>query len=534
MQHSEEHSEQEQLAVTHTSAGSIADDPRVTDAMEAYLSQLEAGRMPNREEFLARYPEIADQLEGQLEGLEFLHRLAPQAVGTKTDATDPADDRIGSRATLGDFRLIRQIGRGGMGVVYEAEQLSLGRKVAVKVLPFAAMLDAQHRKRFYNEARAAATLDHPNIVPVYFVGDERGVHFFAMQLINGQSLAEVIDGLRGQTTNYPLSGRVGRGSGRGGHASETLSGPESPTLPKGEYQDGLPSAKELETRPDFHSAVSTQRNHDRSKFFQTAARFGAEAAEALEHAHGLGILHRDIKPGNLLIDAAGKLWVADFGLATIENDETLTRTGGVVGTAAYMSPEQASDSHRIDGRSDVYSLGATLYELLTLRRLRGESQTRADVGSGRDQDRTSLGPVDGSIPADLETIVLKSVSSDPADRYQSAGAMAEDLRSFLGGHEIKARRLTLVQRQARWLRRHRRLTTAAVAASFLLIAAFGTVMSIYSRQLSNNARELEIAAAKAEVSKREAEKQTELANQRLERANRASRRRGRASCSRGE
>lgn len=564
--HSPDRTDQGPCATARTSKGAGDEDPRLTAAREAYVQERKAGRIPSRKEFLARYPELADQLAG----LEFLHSDAFQNTDECATLQFSGDHRLAPHATLGDFQLIRQIGHGGMGVVYEAEQLSLGRKVAVKVLPFAAMLNKQHRKRFHNEARAAATLDHPNIVPVYFVGQERGIHFFAMHLIEGQSLAELIEGLRGISTNHPPSlplasqqeATVGRGSR--GHARETLSGPVSPTPPKRgltnrepkalaadvqaitvvtskpdasvngsevktdssdlleeQCQKVVPSVHETEVQSDFQSAVSTQRSERPNEFFQTAARLGAEAAEALEHAHQLGILHRDIKPGNLLIDSTGKLWVADFGLATIEHDETLTRTGGVVGTAAYMSPEQASDSHRIDGRSDVYSLGATLYELLTLRRYRSDDLT-VTTSSGRpDHGVESPNRMHATVPVDLETIVIKALASDPSDRYQSAHAMADDLRLFIDGREIKARRLTLVQRFVRWLRCHQKLTTAAIVASFLVITVFGTAMSVYSRKLSNHARQLGLALADARDSRIEAEQQTKLAQSRLERAERS-------------
>lgn len=411
-------------------------------------------------------------------------RSADQA-DRHTESVPPDEDVLLSRKRLGDFLLIRQIGHGGMGVVYEAEQLSLARKVAVKILPFAAMLNQQHRKRFHNEARAVATLDHPNIVPVYFVGEERGVHFYAMHLIEGQSVAQLIESLRGECPGQ------------------------------------APSADKYETVGDLRSVISTQRSSHRDEFFLTVAHLGAEAAEGLEHAHQVGILHRDIKPGNLMVDTSRKLWITDFGLASIEHGETLTRTGGVIGTAAYMSPEQASDSHRIDGRSDVYSLGATLYELLTLRRHRSDDATRVAPNSEGDKKAVSSIRFDSKIPIDLETIVIKALAVDPLDRYQTAGAMADDLRSFIAGREIRARRLTLVQRQARWLRRHRRLTTAVITTSCLLMAGLGAVSLVYSRQLSNHARQLELALMDAQESHIEAEKQTRLAKQQLARAERS-------------
>lgn len=440
-------------------------------------------------------------------------RLSARSVdqGRRTAKSEIADeDILLSRKTLGDFRLIRQIGYGGMGVVYEAEQLSLARKVAVKILPFASMLNQQHRRRFHNEALAAATLDHPNIVPVYFVGEDRGVHFYAMHLIEGHSIAELIAEMRGEKT-------LATGSKPSGLSHSDLPDVSRRSAIKS------PRAHKTETVADYHSAVSTQRSNHPENYFLTVARLGAEAAEGLDHAHQVGILHRDIKPGNLMVDNAGKLWITDFGLASMEHGESLTRTGGVVGTAAYMSPEQAADSHHVDNRSDVYSLGATLYEMLTLRKHRSDDETVVESTSGANRAVMSFNSFGKKIPVDLETIVLKSLSYDPADRYNTALEMANDLRSYIMGREIKARRLTLAQRLGRFLRRHRRLTTAATILSFLVIASFGTIMWVYSRQLSVYARQLEHALTDAQESHIEAEAQARKARQQLERAERSER-----------
>ena len=171
------------------------DDPRIAQVVEEYLAALEKGDCPNREKFLSRHADMADALGECLDALEFVHVTAGQ-LQLERDDEDAATNTRPQLGVVGEFRIVREIGRGGMGVVYEAEQRSLGRRVALKVLPFAAMLDKKQLARFQNEARAAATLDHPNIVHVYSVGSERGVHFYAMQLIEGKSLAEVIGEIR--------------------------------------------------------------------------------------------------------------------------------------------------------------------------------------------------------------------------------------------------------------------------------------------------------------------------------------------------
>jgi len=315
-------------------ADSGPDDPHVLQAVEEYLAALEAGQAPQRDEFLARHAAIAARLAEYLDGLELIHRAAPVA-GADTSADD-----LGGAEPLGDFRLVREAGRGGMGIVYEAIQRSLSRRVALKVLPFAATMDARQLQRFQNEARAAASLDHPHIVHVHAVGCERGVHYYAMQFIEGQTLAGLIADLR-QASGQPVA-------------------PEAqPTTPH------TPDTSAPDTAP--RAAASTERTPQYRANFRRVAELGIQAAEALDHAHTLGIVHRDIKPANLLVDGRGGLWVTDFGLAHIQSDARLTMTGDLVGTLRYMSPEQALAKRVVvDHRTDVYSLGATLYELLTL------------------------------------------------------------------------------------------------------------------------------------------------------------------------
>ena len=278
-----------------------------------------------------------------------------------------------------------------MGVVYEAEQISLGRRVALKVLPFAAMLDKQQLNRFKNEARAAGTLDHPNIVAIHSVGVERGVHYYAMQLIEGQSLAQVVEQLRNSNLPRPL------GEGRG----EAQVDAASRAAPSDNI--GCDSLKSRSARGTYcrHRPHRSHSRHStllapRSQLSPPAntsariAQLGIQAAEALDHAHQNGILHRDIKPANLLVDDTGKLWITDFGLARIEQDAGMTMTGDLLGTLRYMSPEQALAKRVVvDHRSDIYSLGVTLYELLTLQPAYSATTARNCCAKSRSKSRES-------------------------------------------------------------------------------------------------------------------------------------------------
>jgi serine/threonine protein kinase len=361
-------------------------------------------------------------------------------------------------APLGDFRIVREVGRGGMGILYEAEQMSLGRRVALKVLPFAATMDPRHLQRFQNEARAAASLEHPHIVPVYGVGCERGVHYYAMKFIDGQSLAAVIDEWKkAKETNH-----------RGTENTE----------------------KRQQTVVSSLCSLCLYGSDD---FFKTVAEWGTQAAEALEHAHGVGIVHRDVKPANLMIDSQGRLWVTDFGLARTAADAGLTMTGDVLGTLRYMSPEQALAKHGlVDHRTDVYSLGVTLYELLT--------RTPAVGGKDREQILNAITldeprpprALDAMIPQDLETILLKAIAKNAAERYVTAKEMAEDFKRFLSDKPISARPPSLLKKAAKWSRRHKSIMYAAAACLViaLIVLAIATFVIVGERNEAVRQRDL--------------------------------------------
>jgi serine/threonine protein kinase len=414
--------------------------PREGQALEAALQEcmreLEAGRPLGAEQVRARWPELAEPLLGCLEALAFV-----QQAGADVRPADAA--RIFGNEPLGDFRIVREVGRGGMGVVYEAEQISLGRRVALKVLPFAAALDPRQFQRFRQEAHAAACLTHPHIVPVFGVGCERGVHYYAMQFVDGQPLTELV---RARRQEAGLDEPPDALATTGPFATPTTAGRATP-------------------RPG-----STGTREDEA-YFRRVAELGAQAADALQHAHDYGIIHRDVKPGNLMLDGTGKLWVTDFGLARLERDANLTRTGDILGTARYMSPEQAQGLHSsMDHRSDVYSLGVTLYELLTLRPAVPGDDRMEVLRKIVEEDPVSPRSLVPSIPVDLETVVLKAMSKEPSERYQNAGELAADLRRFLADEAIQARRPTWDQTVKRLVRRYPVLVLTVATAAVLLLS----------------------------------------------------------------
>ena len=519
------------------------DDPRVVRALEEYSAALKAGQKPDRREFQARYPEIATTLAECLDGLEFVRATAPLlqpiAGGQPAAATE-----FSPEGPLGDYRILREIGRGGMGVVYEAVQISLGRQVALKVLPFAAALDAKQLQRFKNEAQAAAHLHHQNIVPVYGVGCERGVHYYAMQYINGQTLSAMIAELR------PLAGldsevQVGSATVARALASELASGSwappprcraysqltgpympmrSSPATVAAGWPPG-PAASEMATRP--MAGVSTEHSTQSPAFFRTVANLGVQAAEALEYAHGVGVTHRDIKPANLLVDLRGNLWITDFGLSHFQNQAGLTMTGDLVGTLRYMSPEQAlAQRVAIDHRTDVYSLGATLYELLTLEPVFDGRNRLELLRQIAFEEPKSPRRFNKSIPAELDTIVLKALEKNPADRYASAQELADDLGRFLNDESIRAKRPSLLQRGRKWARRHKPIVWSALVATVLVSLLAVGVLALSNVRINEEQKLTAKALGEAQIEKRQKTEQLWEALLAQARANRLSRRAG--------
>lgn len=459
-----------------------ADQSRLVEALDRYVAALEAGEAEPIERYAAVQLDLDERQRQELidclEGVVVIHGAVEAARG------DSGEDLQSSAAydldedtprQIGDYRLVREIGRGGMGLVYEAEELSLCRRVALKVLPFAAVLDQRQITRFRNEAQAAAGLHHTNIVPVFAIGQERGVHYYAMQYIEGRSLAQAIAELRRDAA--------------------------SPASPEATTQTAIAVGSTASP------SILGETNRTTS-FFHAAARLGEAAADALAHAHDLGVVHRDIKPSNLLIDERGEVWVADFGLARMQTDLGVTATGDVVGTLRYMSPEQARGrADQIDGRTDVYALGATLYELLTLRHAHPGDDRQRLLNRLERVDPTPLRKHNPAIPADLENIVLRAMEKDRDTRYASAAELRDDLRRFLEGKPTVARPPTLWERGAKWANRRR--GALAIAAG---VMALVTAVSVVSGVMVNSARQRAVAAlAESEVQREHAEQSLDRA-----------------------
>jgi len=408
-----------------------------------FVSRHRSGEYPTIDEYAIEYPELADDIKELFPIVAALEKLKIQEARSIDGRASLAGAQI---ERFGDLRMIREIGRGGMGVVFEAEQESVGRQVAVKVLPKQLRANAKYAQRFQYEARTAASLHHPNIVPVLDVGQQDGFHYYVMQRIDGVGLDEILrqvetgacipaaqdlSGLahaltedengRGQHEEFStLRNRAIRDTSRDGTMLETH-------WVRGQVDgdgDVLPA-----TPRDSPSASSGQTPDLGSVYWQSAARLGAQVAEALQYTHAKGILHRDIKPANLIVDAQGTAWIADFGLAKALDEEETGASDDVVGTLPYMAPERLQREE--DARSDIYSLGLTLYEMLTLCPAFGGTDRDTLVHQIVTDEPARPRQIRPEIPEDLEAIVLKAIAREPEHRYQSAGELAADLQRFL-------------------------------------------------------------------------------------------------------
>jgi len=378
------------------------------------------------DEILAAHPDAAPALRERLDHLASLGILqAP-----KSSAAIPEH--------LGEFRLLRQIGRGGMGIVYLAEQTALQRHVALKLVHPEQLFFGGARERFRREVLAVARLQHPGIVPILTCGEAEGIPFYAMDLVHGASVGEVLAELAGT-------------------APDALTGPAL----RAALQRAMAKKKELEgvqDAPVFQGAWTN-----------VCCRLVREAAVALQHAHDQGVLHRDLKPSNLLLTSTGQVRLIDFGLASARGEQRLTRSGATLGSLPYMAPEQVrGDVANVDVRTDVYALGVTLYELLTLALPHGD-------GSGNTRERILAGHVEppsrsnGFVHADAEAVCLKAMDLDPARRYRTAAEFANDLQAFLEHRTVAARRPSLLLRSRRWARRNPMRAATAIVAFVVLV-----------------------------------------------------------------
>jgi serine/threonine protein kinase len=480
-----------------------------------YLQRQRNGEHPAISDYVARYPALAAQIEDLFPAIGALEQLKTERAGAQSGRGAWAAVQL---ERLGDFRILREIGRGGMGIVYEAFQESLGRHVAVKVLPRQSLLDAKQSERFRREAQTAARLHHTNIVPLFGVGEQEGHHYFVMQLIEGVSLDAILAQLRefraaggaaaaaqdaerppagtgspseaarlaaslvegrfwqAEAGSSPSEGALESGQAAGEPSAGAGSPPPSAAAAAGEAISAAAEVRGVaEPAPGPSAAVPAGAAPSRlgRRYWRSVATIGLQVADALGYAHAHHTLHRDIKPANLLLDSQGVVWITDFGLARALDQDHASQATALSGTLRYMAPEQFLG--HLDARSDLYSLGLTLYELLTLQPAFADTSRSQLIRKITQQQPPRPRKLDPGVPRDLETIVLKAIAREPAHRYPSALALAGDLQRFLEDRPISARRTSWAERVWRWSRRNR--AVAGLAASTLVLLVLFAVVT---------------------------------------------------------
>ena len=479
-------------------AENAADPAIVEQIAEEFLEQHRQGKSPSVDEFCDRYPEHADELRGFLPALVAVEILKPNSI--EGSGPTPGPTEIGGKQLerLGDYRILGEVGRGGMGVVYEAEQESLGRRVALKLLAAHLLNEPRQVKRFLREARAAAKLHHTNIVPVFGVGEQNGNHYYVMQFIQGLGLDEVLDELRKMDGKGDLPA-----IGSGEHAMSAVDIARSILKERHDAQgedsqDEPADSMEMPTVIESDASTSTsvvmpgqselsEVHESEASYWDGVARIGIQVSEALEHAHEQGTLHRDIKPSNLLLDGHGQVWVTDFGLAKVAEADDLTHTGDILGTIRYMAPERFQG--QCDARTDIYSLGITLYELLARRPAYLDPAREQLIRRIENEPPTPLRRVTPGIPQDLETIVNKAIEKDPAHRYRTAQNLADDLQRFVNDEPIHARRISVRERFVRWSRRNP-VVAGSVSVAAVALLAVAVISALFAQSQGESASEL--------------------------------------------
>jgi serine/threonine protein kinase/tetratricopeptide (TPR) repeat protein len=479
-----------------------ADEALLDDLVQRFTDDLRSGRQPSIEAVQKKHPRLAAEIHELLSSvamIESLKRDEPlDAFGTIPHSRHLNLDR------LGDYRIIEEIGRGGMGVVLLGVHESLGRRVAIKVMPAHLAGNEKYCERFRREAQAAATLHHTNIVGVFGAGRSDGHHYYVMEYVDGCGLNTVIRGLRST---------AGKGSGDAINTLQTrISGPPgraaSQTMPEGdETQIGLNRDGETRLADDaFSDLRRIPPVPDGYQRFRWAAEMAAQVADAIHYAHEQGKLHRDIKPSNLILDREGRVWLTDFGLVKTFSEETMTGLGEIIGTPQYMAPE--SFSGKYDRQSEVYCLGLTLYELLGLQAAFASTSTTEMIRKVTSESITPLRKIDPRVPRDLATIVEKATARDSSRRYQSVGLMRDDLRAWLDGRPISARRVSVHQRLWLWSKRNpwaaasAALTAvAAVTATvgYLLVSSAYLKLALQHRELEDQQMQTRTAQGEAEA-----------------------------------
>jgi serine/threonine protein kinase/WD40 repeat protein len=540
-------------------------DP-VEQLAESFQARLRRGERPSLKEFMERCPERADDIRELFPALVEMEQLRPsnEAVAGLRDepssASVPPDISPAHHPErLGDYRIIRVIGAGGMGVVYEAERESLKNRVALKVMHSRLRCQPDYLRWFLGEAQTAAKLHHTNIVTVFDYGQHDGVCYYAMRYIAGHNLSEVLadvkrlkreadlDSRRNDTVdplrtrgapfestqpNMSVAGSelrsvsAGLVTGRYRPVSQApipklveamvkaMESTQAMPSPDGEATTvGAAESSALEPEGEFaesrscptlsFASSSSQGRRPSLRYQSEIARIGFQIADALDHAHQRKVIHRDIKPQNILLDALGNAWITDFGLAMLrQREEDPSSSRDFAGTLRYMAPERLQG--RSDGRDDIYALGATLYEFLALRPVFIASDAHQLLGRIEHDPPTPLREIDRQIHPDLAAIVERTLKKKPDDRYNTAAKLRDDLRRFVEGRPVEARPVHLYSRFWKWCQRETWLAGANITAAVLTaVLAVGSTLAAWKFRDERNNLEIEQGKTKANLSRAE-------------------------------
>ena len=420
-----------------------AHSQKLEEALVRCLACRESGSREDLETLLAQYPDLEDELRRRLDALSAL------GLNPSPEDEDPFPE------SFGEFERLERIGGGGMGVVFKARQRSLDREVALKVIRPEFHASSRARARFRKEVESLAKLRHPGIIQILAVGEERGIPYFVMPYLRGCTVAEILAALAGRRP-------------------ESLSGEEIPRIVA--KRAGIPPRAKGDDDQD------PTRTRGKEDWIRACLRIVLSAAKALAHAHENGLLHRDVKPSNLMCCPNGRTLLFDFGLTLEEGAERMTETGGPVGSPAYMAPEQLRQE-TLDARTDVYGLGVTLYEMLSLELpflARNREELRRLVLQGRSEGLRSRNP---AVPWDVETVCMVAMDPDPARRYPDMDAFAGDLERLLNRESILARRPGVLLRARRWTQRNSTLAVSLLAGILLVGGIPG---ALYIQQFRSN------------------------------------------------
>ena len=448
----------------------LSPDLILEQIVEDFTARLRKGERPAIKEYVDRHPDLKIEIDELLSSAAMIEELK---ASRGAETTRPDMSELSSIRSIGDYDLIRELGRGGMGVVFEGVHRSLGRRVAIKIVPRHLVENENYLIRFEREAQAAASLHHTNIVSVFGVGNSDGHRYYVMEYIPGENLSEVIwqisHGPSSVAGDLPTSPE---------NADQTV---QAQTLTDSTAQDVPAHTATLELSdpteftitvphrpvraPNPRKELASLRT-DASTRYRWAAKLIMQVADALSYAHQQGILHRDIKPSNLILDADQRVWVTDFGLVKDLTDQSLTKTGDIVGTIQYMAPEAFEGKY--DVRSETYSLGLTLYELVCLRPAFANTST-PELIRQIVSDSHKIQPFAKSLPRDLQTIIAKSISRDVSVRYESATDLRDDLRAFLEDRPIQARRPGAIEILQKWAKRNPLVASLTMAIGLLLL-----------------------------------------------------------------